>query len=196
MKKLTRKGLIAIALSVSLMGFAKDLEKPSREKEPNVTSLNFAKVRQGSMLFIKDQRGLTLYKEAIQSTGEYSKGFDLTSLPNGEYYFELDTDLKIVIIPFDVKSSEVNFKKEEESTILKPIVRVMDDKVLVSRTSFEAAPMEFKIYFADNSDVVLSERFEGETLIEKVYDFSESKKGEYLFVFWSNGRKYVKSVRI
>lgn len=196
MKQLSRKGLIAIALSVSLMGFANDLKKPIKEKEPKVTSLSFSKVLEGSMLFIKDEKGLTLYKEAIQKTGEYSKGFDLTSLPDGEYFFELDTELKIVVIPFDVESSEVQFRKEEKNTILKPIVRVVDDKVLFSRTSFEGAPLEFKIYYADNSDVVLSEKFENETIIEKVYDFSESKKGEYLFIFKSNGRKFVKSVKI
>ena len=196
MKQSTKKGLLAIALSVSLLGFANDLKKPIKEKEPNVTSLSFSKVFEGSMLFIKDEMGLTLYKEAIQKTGEYSKGFDLTSLPDGEYFFELDTDLKIVVIPFEVKSNEVRFMKEEKSTILKPVVRVVDNKVLVSRTSFEGAPIEFKIYYAQNSDVVLSEKFENETIVEKVYDFSESKKGEYLFVFKSNGRKFVKSVKI
>lgn len=196
MKKLTTKGLIALALTASLMGYAKDLKNPTKEKEPNVTSLSFAKVSQGSTLFIKDFKGLTLYKEAIQSTGEYSKGFDLTALPDGSYFFELDSELSIVVIPFDVKSSEVNFRKEEKNTILKPVVRVVEDKVFVSRTSFEAAPLQYKLYYAENSDLVLSEKFESETIIEKVYDFSEAKKGEYLFVFWSNGRKYVKSVTI
>ena len=196
MKKLTKNGLIALALSVSLLGFANDLKHPIKEKEPKVTSLNFAKVSKGSTLLIKDFNGLVLYKEAIQETGEYSKGFDLTSLPNGEYYFELDTELEIVVIPFDVESSEVNFRKGDKTTIFKPMVRVKDDKVFVSRTSFEEAPMDFKIYYADNSDVVLSEKFENEPFIERVYDFSSSKKGEYLFVFRSNGRKYIKSVKI
>jgi hypothetical protein len=196
MKKLTKKGLIACALSVSLLGFANDLKEPVKEKEPKVTSLSFAKVSKGSMLLIKDFNGLVLYKEAIQETGEYSKGFDLTSLPNGDYYFELDTELEVVVIPFEVDSSEVNFHKEDKTTIFKPMVRVKDDKVFVSRTSFEAAPMDFKIYYASNSDVVLSEKFENEPFIERVYDFSSSKKGEYLFVFRSNGRKYIKSVKI
>ena len=196
MKRLSRKGLIAVALSVSLMSFANDLKNPTKEKEPNVTSLSFSKVLKGSMLSIKDEKGLILYKEAIQKTGDYSKGFDLTSLPDGEYFFELDTDLKIVVIPFDVVSNEVRFRKEEKNTILKPMVRVVDNKVLFTRTSFEAAPLEFKIYYADNSDLVLSEKFTNETIIEKVYDFSESKKGVYTFVFKSNGRKFVKSLKI
>ena len=196
MKKLTRKGLIALALSASLMGFANDLKTTSKEKESNVTSLNFAKVSQGSMLFIKDNKGLVLYKESIVVSGAYSKGFDLTSLPNGEYFFELDSELEVVVIPFDVEGSVVNFKKEEQNTIFKPVIRVKDDIVYVSRTSFEEAPLEYKIYFAQNSDVILSEKFEDESIVERVYDFSQAEKGEYLFVFKSNGRRYVKSIKI
>ncbi len=196
MKKLTRKGLIALALSASLMGFANDLKTTSKEKESNVTSLNFAKVSQGSMLFIKDDKGLVLYKESIVTSGAYSKGFDLTSLPNGEYFFELDSELEVVVIPFDVEGSVVNFKKEEKNTIFKPVIRVKDDIVYVSRTSYEEAPLEYKIYFAQNSDVILSEKFENESVVERIYDFSQAEKGEYLFVFKSNGRRYVKSIKI
>lgn len=196
MKKLTRKGLIIIAVLVSSLGYAHDLREPVKEKEPKVANLNLDMVKQGSMLFIKDLQGLVLYKEAIVSSGSYSKGFDLTSLPNGDYFFELDTEMEIVVIPFEVKASEVQFKKEDKATIFKPLVRVKDDMVLVSRTSFDGAPLNCKIYYAENSDLVLSEKFENEQVVKRVYDFSEARKGEYIFVFHSNGRKYVKSVKI
>ena len=196
MKKLTRKGLIIIAVLVSSLGYANDRREPLKEKEPKVTNLNLAKVKQGSMLFIKDQQGLILYKEAIANSGSYSKGFDLTSLPNGDYFFELDTEMEIVVIPFEVKASEVEFRKEEKATIFKPVVRVKDNMVYMSRTSFDAAPMDCRIYYADNSDLVIAEKFEDEKVIQRVYDFSKAKKGDYLFVFRSNGRKYIKSVKI
>ena len=196
MKKLTRKGLIIIAVLVSSLGYANDRREPLKEKEPKVTNLNLAKVKQGSMLFIKDQQGLILYKEAIANSGSYSKGFDLTSLPNGDYFFELDTEMEIVVIPFEVKASEVEFRKEEKATIFKPMVSVKDNMVYMSRTSFDAAPMDCRIYYADNSDLVIAEKFEDEKVIQRVYDFSKAKKGDYLFVFRSNGRKYIKSVKI
>ena len=196
MKKLTRKGLIIIAVMVSTLAYANDLREPVKEKEPNVTNLNLARVRQGSMLFIKDLQGLILYKEAIANTGSYSKGFDLTSLPNGEYFFELDTEMEIVVIPFEVRASEVEFKKEEKSTIFKPVIRVKDDIVLMSRTSFDGTPLHCKIYYAENSDLVLSEKFENDQVVERVYDFSTAKRGNYVFVFHSNGRKYTKTVKI
>ena len=104
--------------------------------------------------------------------------------------------MEIIVIPFEVASSEVTFRKEEKNTIYKPVVRVKDDMVFLSRISNEAAPMEYKIYYANNSDLVLSEKFEKETHVKRVYDFSRAEKGDYVFVFRSNGRKYTRTVKI
>ena len=178
---------------ISLSGFSGN---GGGSKEPNVTNVSFEKVKKGTVLLIKDEQGLVLYKEAIVQTGKYSKGFDLTTLPDGAYFFELESDMEIIVIPFEVASSEVSFKKEEKNTIYKPVVRVKDDMVFLSRISTEGAPMEYKIYYADNSDLVLSEKFEKETHVKRVYDFSRAEKGDYVFVFRSNGRKYTRTVKI
>lgn len=170
---------------------------PFKEKEPkNVTTLKFAKVMEGSKLIIKDHLGLVIYKETIQESGAYAKGFDLTALPNGAYFFELESEMEIVVIPFEVKAAEVTFDKEHKETIFKPVVRVKDEKVFVSRTSFEEATLEYKLYYVESSDVVLNEKHENEKVVERVYDFSEAKKGEYVFVFKSNGRKYIRPFKI
>ena len=179
-----------------MLSFANGEVNPMKEKEPKITSMSFKKVKLGSKLSIKDRDGIVLYKESIVKTGDYSKGFDLTTLPNGDYYFELDSELEIVIIPFNVVSNQVVFKKEEKSTIFKPLVRVKDNIVFVSRVSYEESPIEFKIYYADNYDLVLSEKTENQNHLKKIYDFSKAKKGNYLFVFKSNGRRFTKTVKI
>jgi hypothetical protein len=161
-----------------------------------VTNMTFKRVKQGSKLLIKDKSGIVLYKESIVKTGKYSKGFDLTSLPNGDYYFELDTDLEIVIIPFNVVSNQVNFKKEEKSKIHKPYVRVDKDMVYVSRASYVESPIEYKIYYLDSNEVVYSEKLSMGKNFNKAYDFSTSLKGTYLFVFNSDGRKFSKTIKI
>lgn len=196
MKKLTKKIVLVLGLFVSMLSFANSETNPIKEKEPKVTSMSFKKVKLGSKLSIKDRDGIVLYKESIVKTGDYSKGFDLTTLPNGDYYFELDTELEIVIIPFNVVSNQVVFKKEEKSTIFKPYVRVKDEMVFVSRVSYEESPIEYNIYYADNYDLVLSEKFDNQSYLKKIYDFSKAKKGNYLFVFKSNGRKFTKTVKI
>jgi len=196
MKNVTRKSLVVLMLTMSLSSQANDLDITFKEKERTVTNLHFDNVKQGSVLTIIDRTGLVLYNESIKKSGDYSKGFDLTTLPDGDYFFELDSDLKIMIIPFNVKSSEVLFDKEAEKSIYKPIVRTKDHMVYVSKVAMDASSLSYKIYFADNRDLVYSEKFEASDDIKKAYDFTNSKKGNYLFVFKSNGRKFTKTVKM
>ena len=196
MKNLTRKSLVVIMLTMCLSAQAHEVNMTSKEKERIVTNLHLDNVKQGSVLTIIDRNGLVLYNEAIKKSGDYSKGFDLTTLPDGEYFFELDSDLKIIIIPFNVKSNEVIFDKEAEKLIYKPVVRAKDHMVYVSKVALDESPLSYKIYFADNRDLVYSEKFEASDDMNKVYDFSASKKGSYLFVFESNGRRYTKVIKI
>jgi hypothetical protein len=196
MKKLTKKSLIVLGLFASMLTYANGEIEMIKEKESNVTNISFKKLKQGSMLSVKDMNGIVLYKESVVKAGDYSKGFDLTSLPNGDYFFELDTEFEIMIIPFNVVSNQVAFKKEEKSTIFKPFVRVKGDKVFVSRFSFEESPIEYRIYYKDNYDLVLTEKFKDQKHLKRVYDFSTAQKGNYVFVFKSNGRKFTKTIKI
>ena len=196
MKKLTKRSLIILGLFTSLLSFANDGYNTIKEKEPKVTNVSFKNVKLGSMLSIKDINGLVLYKESIVKKGAYSKGFDLTALPNGEYYFELDSELKIVIIPFNVVSNQVKFKKEEEFTIFKPNIRVKDDIVYVSSSSDSESPVNYRIYYQKNNDLVYSEKLEIVMNFNRIFDFSTSEKGTYLFVFFTEGRKFSKIFKI
>ena len=196
MKNLTKKSLLLLVLFASMMTYANNEMNTVKERESKVTIVSFKKLKLGSKLSIKDVNGIVLYKESIIKAGDYSKGFDLTSLPNGDYVFELDTELKITIIPFNVVSNQVAFKKDEKSTVYKPFVRVKEDRVYVSRLSFEEDSIECKIYFEDNYELVLSEKFEGDSQIKRIYDFSTAEKGNYVFVFKSNGRTFTKTIKI
>jgi len=196
MKKLTKRSLIILGLFTSLLSFANDEHKTIKEKEPKVTNVSFKNVKLGSKLSIKDSNGLVLYKESIVKKGAYSKGFDLTALPNGEYYFELDSDLAIVIIPFNVVSNQVKFRKEEEFTIYKPNIRVKDGIVYISRRSDSEIPVNYRIYYQKNNDLVYSERLESVKNFKRIYDFSTSEKGTYLFVFNVEGRKFSQIFKI
>jgi len=196
MKKLTKRSLIILGLFTSLLSFANDEHKTIKEKEPKVTNVSFKNVKLGSKLSIKDSNGLVLYKESIVKKGAYSKGFDLTALPNREYYFELDSDLAIVIIPFNVVSNQVKFRKEEEFTIYKPNIRVKDGIVYISRRSDSEIPVNYRIYYQKNNDLVYSERLESVKNFKRIYDFSTSEKGTYLFVFNVEGRKFSQIFKI
>lgn len=196
MKNLARKSLVAVGLMMSLSTFAGSTELNVKDNDKNITNLRFENVKKGSTLIIKDLEGIVLYKEVIEKTGAYSKGFDLNSLPNGDYLFELDSELKIVVVPFKVNSSEVVFNKESEESIYKPVLIKKNQMVYVWKAQFDESSLSYKIYYAENDDLVLSEKFEEMEEVSKAYDFSTAKKGNYVFVFESKGRKYTKTVKI
>ena len=195
MKNLARKSLVAIGLMMTLSTFANEKEVTLKGKD-NVTKVRFENVIKGSSLTIIDQHGLVLYNEAIVETGLYSKGFDLTTLPDGEYFFELNSELKIVVIPFNVKSNIVVFDKESEESIYKPVIRMKEDMVYVSRPVVENTSLSYKIFYAANYELVESENFGEMEEVKKVYDFSNSERGNYIFVFKSKGREYTKTIKV
>src|SRR5690606_17133300 len=126
-----------------------------------------------------------LYKEFIQKTGIYTKGFDLTSLPDGDYLFELDKDVEISTIPFTVKANNVSFKKELEKTFFKPMARVKGNLVYVTRLSLNKAPMDIEVYSVSNgnNELIHSETFKNTENIERLYRLSGLNKVEYKIVF-------------
>lgn len=165
--------------------------------EAGRTSVTFANVKEGDLLSIKDENGIVLYKESIQHTGIYTKGFDLTSLPDGEYLFELDKDVEITIIPFKVSTNGVEFEKELETTIFKPTTRVEGNFVYINKLSLSEAPLDIKVYYGsgNNYDLIHSETIENTKLIERVYKLDGLNNGAFKIVYETEGRLFTEVIK-
>jgi hypothetical protein len=196
MKKVIRKGVLMLGILTTMASYANEVSYASINKETKRTILKLNKVKEGHRLVIKDANGVILYKEYIKDSGAYSKEFDLTELPDGKYVFEIEKDVEINIIPFKVVSSKVTFNKEEESTIYKPVVFKRGDLVYISRSNFTELPLEYKIYYAYNDDLIASENFKHDEPVKKVYNFSNARKGIYTVVFRTGGRVFVQKVKV
>jgi hypothetical protein len=197
MKRRIKNIVPMVAMMASVMGYANTDNSLKKEKVRAVLTLT--DVKKGHELVIKDTNLLVLYRESIVQNGTYSKGFDLTALPDGNYFFELEKDVKIVIMPFTVTANKVKFEKEKEAIIFKPIMRVVNNKLLVSRLSFEAQPLNVEIYyeasFRETSSLIFSEKIEDTKIIERIYELSKRKKGDYIIVFTTQGREFTERIR-
>jgi len=195
--KNTKKGILMVAMLAASLSFANEGTPFFKIKnDAKRTSLTLALVKVGNQLSIKNDSGMVLYKEIIQKTGIYTKGFDLTTLPNGDYVFELDSDVEIKTIPFTVESSNVIFKKDMEKSIFKPLTRVKGDLVFVSQLSLKKEPLKIDIYFenSNSSELMLSETIKDITKIERVYKLTGLKNGNYTLVFNTEGREFTKQI--
>ncbi|MCL5127023.1 hypothetical protein [Algibacter sp. L4_22] len=190
--KHSKKILLAAAMLTVLIGNAKD--KSSALKKGLIkTALTVDNVKEGNLLSIKDQNGITLYKELILESGTYKKGFDLTALPNGDYFFEVDKDVEIKTIPFTVESNKVVFKKDEEVTVFKPFVRENDGVVYISKLAPDYASLKISIYGNYNGafELIHSDKFENLQTIQKAYKL---EKGSYKIVLNSDNNEYTKFI--
>ncbi|WP_430410734.1 hypothetical protein [Kordia sp.] len=197
MKKSIKNIVCILLMIVSITSYANsDYTLHTRKGS---TVLTLANVKKGHQLLIKDTNFLVLYREAIAQNGNYSKGFDLTSLPDGSYYFELEKDVEILTIPFAVVANKVTFDKEKEKTIYKPTIRVVDDKLCISRLSLESQPMKVEIYYreviGDNTALLLSEDIENTKIISRIYELSKERKGKYTIVFTTHEREFTEEIR-
>ena len=194
----SKKVLLMVALFATVIGYANDNTFFIRKGEANKTLLSLD-VKEGNLFTIKDENGIILYKESIQQTGIYTKGFDLTSLPDGSYFFELDKDMEVTSIPFKVISNEVSFNKELSKTTFKPLTVVKEGRILVSQLSLDEKPLKIEIYIEGGSyteayKMIYSETIKNTKNIERIYEISGFVEGKYKIVYKTDGRKFVEFI--
>ena len=184
-KTTLRKIILTGAMLIALISNATNGLNNDPKKDLNKTTFTLKNVKQGNQLIIKDLYGLILYKEQIKDSGNYSKGFDLTSLPDGSYVFELEKDLEIKSFPFTVTAKKVIFN-ENETTIYKPFVSFKNNYIYVSKLALNNEPLDVKIYYQDGTELIYSENIKDTKVIEKVYKLALNAKGNYKIVLSSN----------
>ncbi|WP_299548088.1 hypothetical protein [Seonamhaeicola sp.] len=189
----TKKVILMVAMMATVMGYANEISLIKYGRDLRATALTIANVKEGNLLSIKDGYGITLYKEVIEQTGLYNKGFDLTDLPDGNYFFELEKDMEIKTIPFTVKSNEVTFNKEKETKVFKPFVREKKDLVYITKLAPNKEPLAISVYglYGGSSELLYKETIEGVQNIERAFKLQE---GKYKIVFASNNREFTKYI--
>ncbi|SFC94788.1 hypothetical protein SAMN04487987_102154 [Algibacter pectinivorans] len=187
-----------VIMFTTMLSFANEANLSIVKNAAKKTSLTLTNVKQGNLLSIKDVFGITLYKEVIKENGTYTKGFDLTALPNGAYLFVLDKDIEINTIPFTVKSNIVAFNKAKETTVFKPNLRVEGDLVFVSKLNLEETPLNIKVYYTQKgsttSDLIFSENITDTKIIERTFKLENKQLGSFKIVILFEGNEFVKSI--
>tara|TARA_R110000868_G_scaffold97875_3_gene269241 strand:+ start:1094 stop:1690 length:597 start_codon:yes stop_codon:yes gene_type:complete len=188
-KTTLRKMILSAVMLTAMVSNATNELHTIPKNDLKETTFTLSYVKQGNKLIIKDLNGVVLYKEQIKDTGMYSKGFDLTSLPNGSYVFELEKDLEIKSYPFTVNSNIVAFN-ENGTTVHKPFVTFKDNYIYVSKLALNNEPLDIKIYYEDDSELIYSEKIKDTQTIQKVYKLDFNVKGNYKIVLKSDGKEY------
>ncbi len=190
MKNILRKTtLIALVLG-TLSANAKVTDKVSEDS----TVVKFGFVREGSQIYIKDTYDYLLYKFEVKKAGQFIKAFDFSSLPSGNYKFEIHEDCTIQIKPFIINKGVVAFEKTSEYTFFKPVITPEEDKVTLTYLTLKNDPIEVKIF--DNRDRLLYKEEVTNNNIKRVYNMSQLTDESVVFTIKSGDRRFVERIEL
>jgi len=201
MKKVIRnikKGTLIVGMIATMASSA--IENPSIALENDLkrTYVYIENVKAGNQLSIIDFEGVILHKEQIVKTGDYTRGYDFTALPDGEYSFQLDKDVEIRMIPFTVKSNTVLFNKKEETTIYKPLILVEGDYTFVSKLALDLEPVTIKVYYQDTEtyeyNLIHTDEVKDLQTVERVYKLENMENINYKVVVSTKEKEFTKYI--
>ena len=194
MKTTLKKYLAVVLMFATFINYATEKNNAINIIAGKNVKVEFSAVRKGQVLSIKDAKGSIIYNDIIETSGNYSKMFDLTALKNGRYTTELEKNFEIIIKPFLVENGFVTFLTQNTKTIFKPIIRTAENLVFISKMSFDNAPIKITLYY--EGAIIYSETIKEEKELERVFRLLKTKKGAYRVAINSKKRGYSKNFKI
>ena len=189
MKSTIKKYLVVVMMLGTLINYANENKNSLNTIDGRRVKVEFKTVKKGHTLSIKDESGIVMYSQEIIKPGNYSQIFDLSKLQKGNYTTELEKDFEITIKSFSVLDGQILFK--DEKTIFKPVIRIKDNLILISKINFEKEPLKVVLYY--NDEIILSENtIDSSDIINRVYRLSKNIKGNYKVIVNTDNRAYKK----
>lgn len=181
-----------------MIGYGSEGSTFSKKYDIEKTIISFNNIKKGQQLIIKDYSGVILYSEVLEEIGTYIKKFDFSALPSGNYVMELNKDMKIIVTPIKIENDKVEIFSDKEVVLYKPIVRSNGSKVYLSRLSMSGQPLKVKIYYDgdNNEELIYSEKFKNQNIIERIYALDERLKGLYKIIVSTEGRTFSQVVNL
>ncbi|WP_218598134.1 hypothetical protein [Polaribacter sp. NJDZ03] len=194
MKTIMKTILVVTLMFGTLISYANNNTEPTNTVAAKKVKAEYKNVKKGNALTIKNEYGITIYKQVLQSAENDTKTFDLTNLEDGLYTTELEKDFEIIVKKLEVKDGYVTFYKDENEVIFKPVIRTEGNLVMISKIEFGDQPLNVTLYYQNN--IIVSDKLNGEKILNRVYKLSEAEKGAYKVVINTDNRTYVKDFTI
>lgn len=195
MKNLIKKSLLIVAVLTTMVMTGTELENSVNLKliDAKLVNLTLQNSDGDLQVSIRDNQGHVLYSENFQGI-DFSKKYDLTTLPQGEYFFEIEGQTKIKMMPFKVSLKSVEFENKIETVFLKPTVRRNEDLLFISKVSFKNEPLTIILY-DENSTVLYKEELTGNVTLGKTLNLAKLNYGYYKLVMLSEDKVFTENIR-
>lgn len=151
-------------------------------------------IKKGSSISVSDVYGEMLYSGTVNYTGTITKLFDFSQLKNGTYTLEIIEGYQIKINTIKVENHKVTFLNTNQKVIYKPVVKIDNDVVFISKLALNKNKMNVKIYFED--ELIYSDTLSGEKILNRIYKLNNKLKGNYTTVINTDNRVFVENFKL
>lgn len=140
-------------------------------------------------LHIRSEDGGVVFRGTYPDVSIFARKINLSSLPQGTYYIEVEGPQKIHIHRVMLSADELLIAGGKPAVIFKPAFRVKGNFVDVTMFLPDNMAATIKIYGPDNS-LVLSQKVKNMRTLEKRFDISRLPAGMYEVIVSTEERTF------
>jgi hypothetical protein len=194
MKKFLKFSL-AFALVLTAIGaHAGDADFSLKVKKENGKTVSFVLNEVKNVeLSIYDTSDKLIHSEKISSEGNINRVYDLAALPEGTYFLQAETEMKIAKYEITVVGETATLSDLAITEVFKPMLVNENGKVSLSILNLDKSPVNVAIYDAANNEVY-NKTFNGEQNVNKFFDITTLANEKYTFVMAYDNKVFTKMV--
>lgn len=143
-------------------------------------------------LSIYDAKNRLIHSENVKSQKDINRTYDLKDLPEGIYYLEAESELKISRYKISVVGKSALLSETSISDIYKPVFEEKEGLLSVSILNSAKSPAYIKIYDHEDNEVYDSGMLNDEK-ISKNFDVTNVVSEGYTFIITYDNKSFTKS---
>ncbi|MBP6181364.1 hypothetical protein [Flavobacterium sp.] len=197
MKKIVKFSLmLAVAALTSVEAHAgnADFSLDLKKEEGKTVSFTLRETKKID-LSIYDTSDNLIYQENVTSDDNINRTYDLTAFPDGVYYLQAESDLKISKYKIEVVGKVAKLSADAISEVYKPILANKNGIVTLNLLNLDKTPVSVKIYSSNDTELY-NETLPAELNVGKIFDISNIQGSKCMFMITYNDTTFVETVDI
>ncbi len=144
---------------------------------------------------IEDQDGQILFIEALEKGTHAAKKYNMSNLPEGEYFLYLEDEMSLKLQPVVLKPAGLVVEPAKRTEVFKPIVTMNEGKMDFSLLHLSGQPVSIEILNAQG-DVLYNEPKAESGSIQRRFDLTNLPAGDYSVAVRTDDNTFYKKVSI
>lgn len=193
MKKISKFGLMLGVTLLTMNMHAGTVEFTLNVKKEQGRKVTFALNKMDKVdLSIYDAEGKMIHSEKVDALNIINRTYDLKALPEGTYFLEAESDMKISRYEISVVGETASLSANPISEVYKPIFVNKKGLVRLSFLNLDKSPVNIKVYDKANNEVYNSNVILDQD-VKKVFNINQISDEQYTFVMTYKDKSYTKT---